>query len=281
MNQAATGLQPVHAYNFHGVSLVFRGKGAALRLLCGRFRPFLRRVEGEPPDLTFEFHEGDRAGTSLTSRPPGAVRSIYDLPGGEVLYSESRDELYVTYEDGVSVRCDVGRGHVWPSVLQRQATNHWLASHIFFTIPFVELLKRRGRFSMHAAGLCADGHGLLLAGPSGSGKTTLAFALMQGGLNFLGDDMLFLTADPQGLRILAFPDELDMAPDAAELFPALRHLTGLPPGDGGPKHRVRAEDLAASAIAWECRPRVLVFPRVAHTHESELRRIDAQEALLD
>jgi hypothetical protein len=281
MNRGATGLQPVDVYNFHGVTLGFQGDLPAVRLLCGRFKPFLRRVEHQPPDLTFEFLDGDRAAADLSLRPPGPVRPIYDLAGGEVLYSDSRDELYVVYDDGVRVRCDVGRGHVWFSVLQPRESNQWLASHIFFTIPFVELLKRRARYSLHAAGLCVDGEALLLAGPSGSGKTTLTVALMQAGFSFLGDDMLFLAPDRQGLRILAFPDELDIAPDTGGLFPALRHLAGSTPTDGGPKHRVRAEDLPGSAIVWECRPGVLVFPRVAHTTESVLRRIDAHEALVE
>ncbi|HYM91072.1 MAG TPA: hypothetical protein VEW91_05510, partial [bacterium] len=190
-------------------------------------------------------------------------------------------ELYITYDDGVRVRCDAGRGHVWVSVLQPRAGNHWLASHLFFTIPFVEILKRRARYSLHAAGLCVDGQALLLPGPSGSGKTTLAVALMQAGFDFLGDDMLFLAERPEGLSVLAFPDELDIAPETGALLPAVRHRVGSAPAGGTAKHRVPAEDLQASASVWECRPRVLVFPRVAHSNESTLTRIDAQEALLE
>jgi len=263
------------------VTLALHGDLPAVRLLTERFMPFPRRGDAGPPDLTFEFYAADPAGVRLTSRPPGPVRSIYDLPGGEVLYSGLRDEVYISYDDGVRVRCDAGRGRVWVSVLEPRASNHWLASHLFFTIPFVEVLKRRARYSLHAAGLCVDGRALLLAGPSGCGKTTLGVALMQAGFEFLGDDMLFLAPGPEHLRVLAFPDELDIAPAAGALLPALRHLAGVAPAGGIAKHRIPVEALQGSAPAWECRPGVLVFPRIAHTDRSVLTRIDPHEALVD
>lgn len=281
MNSSSTGPLPVSAYDFHGVTIRIAGGLPAARFLGARFQAFPRLVDVERPDLSFEFHGDDPAGSAAASRPQGPLRPIYDLPDGEILYSDSRDEMYITYNDGVSVLCDVGRGHVWTSVLRAQAINQRLASHLFFTLSFTELLKRRGRYSLHAAGLCVEGQGVLFPGASGSGKTTLAVALVQAGFDFLGDDMLFLSDGPRGLRVLAFPDELDVAPSAGALIPALRHLEGSTPPDGMVKHRISAKDLHVSSPVWECPPTVLVFPQITDTDKSVLTRIDAHEALLE
>lgn len=281
MSSSSAAPQPVNAYNFHGVTIAIAGDLPAARFLGARFQAFPRLVEIERPDLAFEFHGGDPAIPYPAWGPRGPLRPIYDLPVGEVVYSDSRDEIYITYNDSVSVLCDVGRGRVRTSVLGPQAINQRLASHIFFMIPFMELLKRRGLYSLHAAGLSVDGKGLLLPGESGSGKTTLAVALVRAGLDFLGDDMVFLSDGPRGVRVLAFPDELDVAPSAGSLIPALRHLVGSTPPDGMVKHRIRTEDLLVSAHVWECLPKVLVFPQIADTDKSVLTRIDAHEALLE
>jgi hypothetical protein len=281
MNPQGADPLPNMVYDFHGVTVALHGDVPAVRLLQARLRSFPRRIEVGEPDLVFEFYGPDAAGRCPPPAARERARPIYDLAGGDVLYSDDRDELYITYDDGVSLVCEAGGRRVSISVLRPQATNQWLASHLFFTIAFCELLKRRARYSVHAAGLCVDGQALLFPGQSGSGKTTLAVALIQAGLDFLGDDMLFLSGKPDGLKVLAFPDELDIAPDAAELVPALHYLSASTPIHGGPKHRVPLEDLQGSPRVWTCGPKVLVFPRIAHTNESRLTPIHADEALLE
>src|SRR5262245_3573357 len=56
----------------------------------------------------------------------------------------------------------------------------WTLSHPLFTLPLVEMLKRRGLYGLHAGGVCLHGRALLLPGTSGSGKTTLTLALARG-----------------------------------------------------------------------------------------------------
>ena len=86
----------------------------------------------------------------------------------------------------------------------------------------LELLKRRGVFGVHAAGVALHGRGIALAGTSGSGKTTLALALALAGFDLLGDDMLFLRAESGEPVLLAFPDELDVSETTVSFFPQLR-----------------------------------------------------------
>jgi len=96
-----------------------------------------------------------------------------------------------------------------------------VAGHPLFTIALVELLKRRGRYSLHAACAAVDGHGIVLAGASEAGKSTLAIALALAGMQFVSDDTVFLSSAAGGVEVLGFPDEVDMTPRTVAMFPAL------------------------------------------------------------
>ena len=199
-----------------------------------------------------------------------------------MVYVDGADQLYITYGERVRVLCHPTQGQVQLSVRLSAVDHLWLLSHPLFTLPFIELLKRRGRYSLYAAGLCIDGQGLR-AGPSGAGKSTLALALVRAGWGFLEDDTLFLTQAQDGLCVLAFPDEVDVTDETAGFFPELHTLVQRPPAAGWPKRQVRAEDVYSVDLVWECRPAVVIFARVAHTATSvltPLRRGDALLALL-
>jgi hypothetical protein len=150
-----------------------------------------------------------------------------------------------------------------------------------FTLPFVELLKRHGRYSLHAAAVCMNGRGLLLPGSSGVGKSTLTIALVRAGFGFLGDNLCFLTRSQEGMRVLAFLDEIDVTDDTVGLFPELHDVRRLPKSPGWPKRQVRVEAVYGVGVVWECRPAALVFPRVAHAPESRLQPMDRGEAFLE
>jgi hypothetical protein len=152
---------------------------------------------------------------------------------------------------------------------------------VVFTISLVEMLKQRGLYSVHAAGASADGRGVILAGESGAGKSTLSLALTRAGFGFLGDDTLFLAPGPAGLRLVGFPDEIDVTDETIGLFPELAGLLAVPPLQPGAKRQVRGEDTYAATVVAECRPAALVLPRVAHTERSTLRPISPAEALLE
>ena len=79
------------------------------------------------------------------------------------------------------------------------------------TILLVEMLKRRGCYSMHAAGFSKDGKVILIPGTSGAGKSTLAITLLRGGFGYLSDDMVFLRRSSDGLRVLGFPEDVDVS----------------------------------------------------------------------
>ena len=94
----------------------------------------------------------------ITSRsPPGRAKPFYQLDGGEASYFEAEDQLYLSYNDRVRVLCNPESGSACFSVLEPEIDNLWLASHLLFTICLVEILKRRGLYSLHAGGFSANG----------------------------------------------------------------------------------------------------------------------------
>jgi hypothetical protein len=275
-------LSYTHHYTFHGLNIALSANHPTLlAALHGRLRHFSSDKQ-ETPDLVFEFYGVPATGNHLVEKPSGITRPVYDPPLGEIVYADGEDQLYINYADRVRVLCVPEQGYVRFSFGESDLENlWWLLSHPLFTLPFVELLKRRGLYSLHAAGLYSNGKGLLLAGASGAGKSTLALALVRAGFGFLSDDMLFLTPDQASLQVLAFPEEMDVTDETVSLFPELHTLLHQPKASGWVKRQVWATDCYLVDIICECRATVLVFPRVANTAKSFLQSIDQDEALLE
>ncbi len=243
---------------------------------------------GPPHDATFEIHAGER---HLFERPASA-RPVYDPPLGEVVYDDAADRLYIAYGPRLRVLCEPGAGRSRASAAGMAEEDLWSLSHPLFTLPLVELMKRRGLYGLHAGGVCRDGRALLLPGTSGSGKSTLTLALARAGFGFLGDDTLFLSRGaqeppggaselPGGIRILAFPDEFDLTDQTVAFFPELASLLDASRPAGWRKRQVRAEELYGAPVVWECRPAALVFPRVSGERASVLTPLSPGEALLE
>ena len=93
-----------------------------------------------------------------------------------------------------------------------------------------------------------NGRGLIFPGSSGAGKTTLAIRLLQSGFDFLSDDMLFLDPSAESLRVLGFPDEIDVTGETLELMPQLQDIPGFRRIPGSPKHQIRPEALRADFL---------------------------------
>lgn len=255
----------MRSYAFHGLTLEVSMPIEAVHARFASLPP-----SGEAPDLRFEM------GANGFHRPDGA-RTVYDPPVGEVLYHDGDDLLYLEHGPRLRVLADPGAGQVRFVVGEVEGEELWILSHPLLSVPMMELLKRRGLFGVHAAGAALGGRALVLAGTSGSGKSTLSLALARAGFDFLGDDTLFLARRPEGLRVLAFPDEIDLTEQSAGFFPDVPTRTT----PGWRKRQLRAEEAFGARIAWECEPALLVFPRVSGRPRSELRPVDAGEALFE
>jgi hypothetical protein len=271
---------PIGSYRLHGTVIRIAGDASLVAVVDRRLRSF-SIDDMAPPDLEFRFQcvsPGDR---HVIEQPVGTARTVYESTLGKVLYVDATDQLYVDCAGRVTMRCDVARGRVLICVTTCVVESVWLASHPLFTISLLELLKRRGCYGVHAAGVCVDGAGILLPGTSGAGKSTLAVALVRAGFGFLGDDTLFLSRGPQGMRVLAFPDEIDLADDIVRFFPELRDLIDQPKSPIRNKGQISAERTRAGSIVRECRPAAVVFPRITQSAHSTLEPMADDEALLE
>ena len=264
-------------YAFHGVRIAVETEDPDLaEAVEARLRPF--RSTSAAPDVIFTYSFVERVEDHPVELPAGG-RPVYETPSGLATYVDREAALYLDAGGRARARYDARAGTVLVSALESERSNVWLLSRPLFTLPLIEALKRHGLFSIHAAAIEISGGGILLAGATGTGKSTLAAALVMRGFGFLGDDMQFLAHRPPDVRVLAFPDELDLLADAAAVLPELR-LSEVPP-DGWPKHRVSPDDARLRAeVVLESRPAAVVFTSISTNGGSRIEPLDPGEALL-
>jgi hypothetical protein len=269
-------------YDFHGVAIeVVDRSGACAAAINRRLATFASPARPDP-ELRFEYVWASASTGQAAGRPATPGRPVYDTDLGEVLYHAEDDVLWAGTRDGARLRCDSRNGEVSVVLGSPDRPNaDWLGSRPFLTLPLVELMKRRGLYCVHAAGLVIGDRAVVIAGPSGSGKTTLTIALLRAGLGFLSDDMLFLRRHEGRVELLSFPDELDVTQATARLFPELRELGDRAPEPGWSKHRIRAEEVLDLEVVDEALPGLLLIPELAPGSSSELTALEPDHALVE
>jgi hypothetical protein len=276
------------SYSFHGLKLSVSGENVVLDALharLGRFPVFPDLKAPDAAELHFEFRKVADVNHHRVSRPAGAGRSVLDPGLGELLYFDASQQLYLEVPGRGRALCDVPSRQVHIEYPESQTGDPWLLAHLFFTVPLAELLKRQGFYMVHAAGLAVTGKGLLVVGQSGSGKTTLALTLLRAGFDFLADDTVFLNSGKTGLRLLAFPDEVDVTAQTVGFFPELHGLMPKagPDGHRRPKQGICATTLYGVRPCWDCTPQAMVFPKPnapGKSTESTLAPMPKSEALM-
>lgn len=230
-------------FDVHGVTVVVDSPDLGVHQLVGsRLRAF-----GSPSDqpgkrdsgLRFTFERGDVG-------PPDAMPHdawpVYSLPDARILYSPSDDRLKISHRK-VWVEGSPSVGQFRVVLSDDSFSTKWLATHGFLTVPLIEGLRWRGRFSVHAGAVAQSDSVLLLAGPSGAGKSTLAVALAYAGWDFLADDTVFLDGADTG-RVLGFPDEVDLTDSTLDFWPQLKRYATRPVESGSAKHQLAEVDEA-------------------------------------
>jgi hypothetical protein len=267
-------------YRFHGLNLRISCSPAIAESLDSRFRLLTSDVEhGETISCDFQtVHEENQ---HRIKKPLERGRIFYDLGLGEACYFEASDQLFLSFRDGVRALSSLGQNCACFSIVESDPVNLFMASHLLLTILLVEMMKRRGCYSLHAAGFSHDGKAILIPGTSGSGKSTLAITLLRSGFGYLSDDMVFLRRQAEGLRVLGFPEDVDVSDHTINFFPELDFLSRSPKAGGWTKRQVRADEVYRAELVCEARPGAIVFPRISVEGRSALRPIGADEALLE
>jgi hypothetical protein len=265
-------------YDFHGLAISIRADAEIVSAIDSRLG-FFTVERGETRGISFEYQRVRDANAHAVRAPAGPTRKVYEPVVGEVLFHEETDLLYLDFAGQVRAECHASRGTTRVSVCDGQANNGWLLSRPMLTLPLLEACKRRGLYSLHAAGVSLDGQALLMPGGSGSGKSTLALVLARAGFDYLGDDMLFLSSTNNGVVACAMPEEVDVTHDTLALLPELAN--GVTRRTAWPKLQIDATIALGARVARECTPRLLVFPQVAQCEVSRLEPISTDEALLE
>ncbi len=269
------------SYLLHGHKVTVVGEDPILVALQRRIGLFPPADSGIPSRLHFSYHRiPDQVFCDRALLPSGPNHLVLELAGARALYFDATEELYIDVPGRARVLCNTETRQVNVTYPQSSAGDIEFLAHLCFTLPLAELLKREGLYMIHAAGLCLDGKGLLVAGASASGKTTLAISLLRGGFGFLSDDTTFFTTS-RGLRALAFPDEIDVTERTAGYFPELRNLAKRSSSPRRHKHSFNFTHLYSTGPTWECTPAVLVFPRAVGASESVLTSMPKSEALIE
>jgi hypothetical protein len=266
----------VRVFDLYGFPVEITAPARAWDLLGPRLSEF-PQARGGTPDLQLFL----RAGSSAHSieLPSTNTRVVVETDLGRVLYAADEDTLFVDYCGHIQGVCQFATGQASMS-LEPGDENVWMATHQVLTIFLVEWLKRKGRYSLHAAGACLAGKGLLFPGTTGAGKSTLSFALAGAGFQYLGDDMVFLTTNGEDCCANAFPEPIDLTPDCLQLFPELEAaVQGRP--NGWRKFSVSPHEFLGAETRWTCLPTLLVFPGVSGRATSTLAPMDAGEALVE
>jgi len=272
---AGPAVRLADSYSLCGVTIEVSATEEVAALIGARLR-FFRSTTPQPASIVFDIR-ADRDG-GFAARPDGPGRPVYDTPRGQLMYFEGPDQLFVEYPGYLRMLCSPASGLV-QSALVSDGIASVVAAYPLFTIALMELMKRQGRFPLHAACVAREGRGLLLVGMSGSGKSTLTAALVTMGWDFLSDDMVLVTREAGATWVSGLSDEIDCSDETVGMIDELRHFAGRPMLAGRGKHLVDVEEAFGALPVPACRPRALVLPAVSGERRSVVKPISASHAL--
>lgn len=251
-------------------------------LLALAIQDFLRPFRGQPDtEADLEFY--------LITREPGFEFDPGDHGGnGELLYDWNvlryHGEGRLRYQEvpgAGSVVADLDAGLAVAFMESDMTACSWSVAHVIFFPIWAQMLKTRGIFPVHAAGLERGGKGILFPGKSGCGKSTLSLHLLRQGYRLLGDDTVFVRRSRGGAEMLFFPEEVDVCPETVDLYPQLALARNLAEDRWQPKARVNLSEVGPDAVVESSTTDLLVFPVIAADGKTRYERVGPTEALAE
>jgi hypothetical protein len=224
------------------------------------------------PDLRLSVYRH----TTRRCLPPMA-REIFRAEGFCGL--EHGDDFYLT--DGASLlhlrlRHGQGEAHLVPTFWRKPLP----LQRTFWAFGLLKLLRPRGFYSLHAAGLVTPaGRGVLIVGRSGSGKSTLTVGLVRQGWSYLADDAVLLRLQPAGVAALALRQHCYVDTSALATYTDLPWGEEVPDRLGRYRRHLRLAEAYPDRLISHCLPQVLLFAGIVPAAESAIRRLDRPSAL--
>lgn len=241
--------------------------------LAPRLAPLETRSTGRSPEISIELVGGEPLAD--LPAPEGVARLLFE-PQFQLGYYPASDELHLR-DDGVAARSRPVDGTVRICVRAADPRARYIATHLFFALPLLEILKRRGRYHLHAAGVTDRDRAALICGAAGAGKSTIGLACARAGFGLLGDDLVLLRWRDGALRARAFHDRPAITHDSTRFFPDLADLGET---DRTRKREVPFERIGGVLVA-DAEPVLLLFPRVRAQGAAVATPLSADEALLE
>lgn len=266
-------------YEVHGTITKVYADNHLLALAIQDFLRSFRSQPGSEPDIEFfllmkdatpEFDPGGNGGASellydwnvLRYTRQGQLR-YQEVPGGGWIAADPEDGIAVAFVENEIAACS------------------WSIAHVIFFPIWAQMLKARGLFPVHAAGLERDGRGILFAGRSNCGKSTLALHLLRHGYKLLGDDTVFIRRAGAGAELLFFPEEVDVCADTVDLYPNLALARNLTEDRWQPRARVNLSEIGPNAVVESSPAEFLIFPVIAKDGKTRYERVNPTEALAE
>ena len=171
-------------YDVHGlVTRVY----ADDHMLALAIQDFLRSFRGQPEakaDIEFYLLTKEPGFELDAGGHAGNPELLYDW--NVLRYSREGQLRYQEVPGAGSIVADPDAGLAVAFVESDMAACSWSMAHVIFFPMWAQLLKTRGMFPIHAAGLQRGGKGILFPGKSGCGKSTMSLHLMRHGYKLAG-----------------------------------------------------------------------------------------------
>lgn len=268
-------------YRLHGLTLQVIGDRPELRQ-CLRRTLHYKGVEAtsspQAADITLDFRV-DRKGDAL----PGSATQVDtdDRFGIGIWKTESR---MILRRDETTVQLHPERGTAEAAVggdLLGGRTDRPARSVLPYlaVLSLTILLRARGWFPLHAAGLARGGRGAVLPAQSGSGKSTAALSLVRSGWDYLSDDTLLLRPESGRIRAYSFRRNFCVDPGAAAHFPELEKKEWPPSFSDSSKWEVDVNQVYPGQSVSTCTPRLVVLPEISGATESSIEPVGTKSAL--
>lgn len=282
--------QPMTEYTFSIYDTSVR-YATASSLLATPVNELLRHFRRDSPDesasLTVCFQAvQDRDDIPLTISP--SARRLAFGTGAAVGDRRETNLPYQVFDDGGCLIADFfdagllvidgAQCRADGYLIKPQAMHQRLIEYLFH-LALIELLRRRGLYTIHATALEKYGRGILIPGNSGRGKTTSFISLLRSGYRYLSDDHPLMRDAGTHVDLLPFPIKVNVTESTVAFFPEFREAPDHLLHPGFPKRAFYAEELYTTSIGECCRPALVLFPHVVDAPHSRLEPVPKSRAL--